>query len=814
MHVSREKVLPHAKSYTSIYDLFGSTPFSNIFYKNKQHNNKDPSGFQTTCGDNEKTKLDSNSNEVNPAQYVTSEQYHLLNKEHSFRSVAHSTSTIFYDLDDIAKRHSFHSFNEISSSNVNLLKIMRIPMNTNGFNGKSTAIVQECATQIQPKLIPKDSIEVNSKKVKKGFPHECFLSSEIYLRDDVYYDDTKKFYNERDVTDRHQKFWSFAKYRTEYTNPIPGEKKHKKRDSGKRTEDPCPCQLFSYACPCTDKKSLTELAKNSKSLTVADQITSTSKFGADEEKEIKNNHKSKKSKNTPREDKLLNTDYVELIEKYELIPTKNEPIVNVANKHDMPTITDVTENESISNKSKAKSVKKHRKIKCPKCRENVEVLLSTTDEEESMKYVNSSLYRFKDTSSKHKSSKCHKNRNKSVIANDNCDHEPRCELVPVCQILPTDNIYMTHKCLRKQSNQKTSPKIIRITKACRHHPPCTVVPSCQRANVLKNNCEFIPPCLHRPRCVNLPLCVPLKNLHYEEPAKTVDDTEAVECPHIPKCKYYPECQYEALGIGNNAENNVNIVSQMQNAFEYLGELQQPPFTLTSKMACAQNISSPSPVVSPTSCNCCKSNKSCQYNCPDCKCNSVSNAKNTLSNEAVIFIRDVGCQFRNKRCSPNGSYQSKFSSASCDFVDVKMGNYYSNGHTLRYEDKYTSPMVDEDISEMSVSIISLEIDSQCPTHGGRASRKRSERTTGFIPKPNTSPYVAYTTQRSPVLPPQMQSGDNEFNDARLQGQGYVYGAYSVKSRRSFMKNKYKKMFSVKRRRKSRASHSQMSNHTRN
>lgn len=802
MRVSKDKLL-HAKSYTSFYDLFGSSPYNNI-YKNIRKTSKNLSVYQTTCGDSDRNKLccSNQSLKLNATQYVTSERYHLLNKDFSHKSVVRSTSTIFYDLDDVAKRHSFHCMNDISSSNVNLLKVMKIPLNTNGFhgfNGKADAIVQECATQIQPKLQPRDSIEINTQKIRKAFPDEPFLSSEIFLRDDIY--DNKKYYSERSAernTDRMQKFWSFAKYRTEYTKPVSEEKKRKRKDRGKRTEDPCPCQLFSYACPCTDKKSLTELAKNSKSLTVADQVTSTNQVPDEDRRELKS-HRSKRNRNSPRrEDKLLSTDHIEVTEKYEVIPIKAEQPANVSTKHDMPTLTDLMQIDTGSIRSKTKSGKKRRKITCPKCKENVEIVLSTTEEEESLKCVNSSMYRFRD-SLKSGSKSPRSNIHKSVIAEDSCGHNPQCELVPVCQILPTDNVYLSHNCIRKQSTSKQTPKIIRITKACRHHPPCTVVPSCQRANVLKNNCEFIPPCLHRPRCVNLPLCVPFKNQHCEELTKHEDET--TKCPHYPKCKYVPECQYEHLG--NSMDRQVNYVSQVQNACEYLEDCQQSQFILSPKMTlCEQKIVSPCAVISPTSTfNGSKSNKSCQYDCPDYKC--ANNIPKDDSNDALVFIRDVGCQFRNKRCSPKDSEQSKISSTSFDFVDVKMGNYYPNLHTLRYEDKFTNPMMEEDLSESTVSIISLEVDSQCPAHGHRAHKKRSERATGFIPKQNTSPFVAYTTQRSQGMNPEIFLENDDINDTRAHSQGYTHGTHAVKSYRSFMRGKYKKMFSIRRRKKSKA-----------
>lgn len=800
MPESKSKKL-HAKSYTSVYDIFAgmSYEFANM------NPNKSARERPVFHGDSPNQSLEYDYPLSKSTNYVTSERYNRLNynMNSSCKTIVPSTSTIFYDLDDIAKRHSFHCLTEISISTANFMKVVKMPTTTTGFRTKS--IVQECATQIHPKLFPRDSIEINARKVKKKYSNEA-LSSEIFLRDDDYIQDYHKRYNEyyKDMTDRQQKFWSYAKYRTEYTKPIPEEKKSKRKDKGKRTEDPCPCQLFSYACPCTDKKSLTELARNSKSLTVADQVTSTTKVILVDDKKDKKSSKLKKHKGEPvKEDKPTNTSVVEMVE---VIVPKNEPPTEVVNQHDVPILVDHKNNKQ------KKSRKRSRRILCPNCKEKVDVVLSisTTEDEDLLKCEHSSIYRSKEipsTAAYAYRATPNNHRSKTMEDNDLCLHDPRCEMLPVCQILPSDNYYnVNQKCVKKHSVPKSTPRIIRITKACRHHPPCTVVPSCQRANVLKNNCEYIPPCLHRPRCVNLPLCVPFsKSLHYEEASsKLVDDMENSDCPHIPRCKYIPVCQHDSF-TNTMEHHQINMVSRVQNGCEFLNDYSPQAYLLNPKTTCLANTYSPCQLAS-TPCytdqHVFRSNKSCQFDSSHFKCPNES--KEDPSNETVIFIRDVGCQFRSKSYSPKNSVlQSKISSNSFDFVDVKMGNYYANVHTLRYEDKFTSPLSGEEHSFSTASITSLELDSECPSHGRRANRcsPKNRPATGFIPK---SAYVtAYSTRTEcgSVVPAYIKTKSDipeirELRDCR--------SAYPVKSRRSFLKGRYRKIFSVKRRRKSRIS----------
>ncbi|XP_059053750.1 uncharacterized protein LOC131848021 [Achroia grisella] len=795
MHVTNEKILPHAKSHTSIYELFGSTLVNNTLYKNAKRGNV--SIFQTTC-DNTSTKYTSERSEMlNQTSYTTCEKYHVLNKDSSHKSIIHSTSTLFYNLDDITKRHSFHYISEFSSSNANVRKVMNISLNPNGFKGKANAIVQECGTQLQPNIIHKDSIEINSKKIKKYFPNDADISSEIFLRDD--YADTNKnsHYNNKELSDRQQKFWSYAKYRTEYTNPLSEKKKHKKKDRGKRTEDPCPCQLFSYACPCSDKKSLTELAQNSESFMVAHQSTSTSKIISENLKNIKATNVNNNKNESIKENKPTSAREFKNFD----IATTSNPVVKDSDQNDslklMNNMQNIEGGSIIS-----KSNKRRKKIVCPNCREKVEIM-STTEEEDSLKCNNLSSYKIRNILSKSYAYRSSPIRNRPVNDDGTCEHEPRCELIPICQILPTDNIYVNPNI--KKMSPKSTPRIIRITKACRHHPPCTVAPSCQRANILKNNCEFIPPCLHQPRCVNLPLCVPIcKNLFYDETTRKVDNIENNDCPHIPRCKYIPECQRDINSV-RNMDNSINMVSQVQNACEFLNGFQSPPYSTHTKSPCLANSFSPCQIPSLTRCNCYKSNKSCQYHCLDCKCNITNLPKEHESSEAVIFIRDVGCQFRNKNYShTNSVLQSTHSSTSFDLANVRKGDYYTNVHTLIYEDKFTNPISCNKGSESTLSISNLGIDSQCPTSKAIVARNSRDRN-GFNPKPTTSPYIAAFTTYTGMFPSEISVHNNKAVDKSVHPKcQFNNNIFTVKSHRSFFRGKYKKMLTVKRRRKSRVS----------
>ncbi|XP_072947519.1 uncharacterized protein [Epargyreus clarus] len=800
MHSTKAE-LPQAKSYSSIYDLIGASEFKNISgNKRTLKHVGDVLLFQSLNEGIEKRKLASKDSELlNETSYVTSERYHALNKKSSDKSVIRSTSTFFYDLDSLAKRHSYHCVSGLSESKKNI-RTNHNALIRNGFGAKSEAIVQECATQIKPKLVTSKFTKENKKKGPKTFPNVSILSSEIFLRDNEgAYTSYKPQSEDISLSERHQKFWSFAKYRTEYTNPVSEEKHSKKKDRGKRMEDPCPCQLFSYACPCTNKKSLTELAKNSKSLTVADQVTSTQQVFVEEQK-CKKHNKTKKSKNAiTYEDKRTST--IDIIEKKSKEVFSSESYTRML--HD--SINRKQSNKICENARSNAGSRKPRQILCPNCKEMVDVM-STTDINESLKSKSSPLYRANElpATATYTYRDINDNKSKVVESRDTCNHEPQCELVPVCQILPTDNVFANPNMSNKQSPLKPNARVIRITKGCRHHPPCTVVPSCQRINVLNNNCEYIPPCLHRPRCVNLPLCAPLsKSLYYDEPLnKTDEDLATTECLNLHQNRYMPSHQQNSLE---------NQITRVQNTCEYLSEC-APRFVINSTLGCISPIPTPCQPISHTLCQHCKSEKSCQYDFIDWKQNLTSSVRESLSSDDVIFIRDVGCQFRNKNYSPKDSLiQSKTSSDSFNCLNMNVDKYCANVHTLRYEDKFTIPISGEEISVSTVTQSSTEIDTQCPTHG-RCHKGDSvkNRTTGFVPKSTNAPFVAFT-HNDPLTNFYFSANDNfkkkvgnnsvTFNTSTNISKTRQ-NLISVKSRGSFFKGKYKNMFPVKRRRKSR------------
>ncbi|KOB75868.1 Uncharacterized protein OBRU01_06742 [Operophtera brumata] len=754
MH-DRRDILHQTKSYTGISDIFGSAPFNNVLYQNPNKSKNKYSGEVLTESDKKPT---SKNSLVFNETYVTCEKYHGLNNNLSYNSLVRSTSTIFCDLDDIAKRHSFHCLTEVNSNN-NILKVINLPFRENGFKGKSNIIVQECSTQIHPKSFAKDSIEIIAKKVKKSFAQNNDLSSETFLNE-------KQQYYNIDVSNYLQKFWSYGKYRTEYDKPTP-EKASKRKEHTKRIENPCPCQLFSYACPCADKKSLTELAKRSKNLTVADQITSTAQINFDGKKKIYN---------AGREDKFTNITFPEGIK---IVKSLTEQIVQVAERKDMPTFTDIMHGNKNTPRKRRLNRKAH-KVICPNCKERVEVFNSTTEEDDILKCDDSVIYRERSKELSpilNCSSILNRNRCQASKGADLCNHEPRCELVPVCQILPTENISVTRKIGKKHGSP---PRVIRITKACRHHPPCTVVPSCQRTNVLRNNCEYIPPCLHQPRCMNLPLCVPFsKSINYDETCKHIDDdVETADYQYDRRCNYIQSSKQNFLE--NSVDRNFNTIARVQGTCGFKGgnrksaQVIKQQSTLISTMCPAR--------MSPTPCCSWRSKMSCQYECSESRLISSYLAKGSMSTDAIVLMRDVGCQFQNRICSPQDSMiRSKTSSGSFDPVDVKTRNFYTMVNTLRYEDKFTNPR--SGLESLSTDSM-MEIDSECPTHGHRSARKRY---TGF------NPSQRYVTACASFIS-HRQKDVSKLNVAR-----YRDSTIPVKSRRSFIKKKHRKTHTANRRR---------------
>ncbi|CAK1544980.1 unnamed protein product [Leptosia nina] len=776
------------RSQSSIYDIF---PAQRDFTK-PRHNKSHP--YQEMAGDpHRKYSEIKGFLELNQSPYVTSEKYHALNKVTSDKSVVRSTSTLFYDLDNLAKRHSYHCVAGFSISTSNILNMNpnNNHMKNSGFDAKSNAIVQECATENQPKIKAKDSISVNSRKAKRILQSNLMLSSDMFINTEL---KEKDMNHSHELYEKEQKFWSFAKYHTEYTKPQPEEKRNKNKNHTKQTEDPCPCQLFSYACPCADKKSLTNLAKNSKIAAVANQVTSTMKISI-----------SQRNKNfsVPKEDSAkVTVDKVVNAKATEELPEYN--IVRVSDQVSPPSMyqSNVSKHHCNENKtrssSKQKNMKKPRQVTCPRCKERIDVL-SFTEEEECLNF--STINRMKDNPSPGQCSYSSSLSQRSKHDGDICNHDPPCEMVPVCQILPSEQAFMNStKCFKMESKMKNTAKTIKITKACRHHPPCTVVPSCQRMRVLSNNCEFIPPCIHRPRCVNLPLCVPFsKTIDYDEllNRSANEEDNNVKCHHsniYTTPTYVPF--YQRDSINNNIEHHFCAT---HNTCEFVNDY-EPRFFINPKRQASPILTSYQ-TSSPVSCSCPKPNKSCQYECDDCKCRNNYIPIKSESGDVIVYIRDVGCQFRSKQSPCDNSLRSKMSCPSFQ-EDPKVDNYFSNYHTLRYEDKFTNPISGGD---QTVSSSSIEIDIHCPSHGRDKKQVLSELNTGF--KPRASPVVANCSLHDPIVEYCMTTCKEDIEKKRKKSHSILN---TVTSRKSFLKGKHKKLPSVRRRRKSRLSYQSLLN----
>ncbi|CAH4006818.1 unnamed protein product [Pieris brassicae] len=769
-----------AKSHTSIYDIYAPTG-------NDGHHSK----HRKTCpihelsGDpHRKYSQVRGSIRLYQTPYVTSEKYHALNKRSSDKSVVRSTSTLFYDLDNLAKRHSYDCVADFEvSTNNTLLNNAKKSNNTTGFEAKSKAIVQECTTEVQAKMTPRDSVAIN-RRIKKPTKSNSLISSDMFLNNTDYSTPNITRIHERD-----QKFWSYSKYKTEYTRPMSEERRRRLKHNDQNGDDPCPCQLFSYACPCTDKKSLTDLAKNSKTVTASNQVTTLK------------NTASYYKKNTTKDKTKSLVDKVTSPTRSEMLPEYN--VARVSNQMSPQSIyhkkmSKHTCHEMRCNHSpKQKCYKKSRQIICPKCKERIEIPI-ITEEDDHMIFSH-----IQENTSPGQQSYVSSFSQRSKVDGDVCSHDPPCELVPVCQILPSEQPFgNSTKCFKMESKIKNN-RTIKITKACRHHPPCTVVPSCQRMRVLSNNCEYIPPCLHRPRCVNLPLCIPFsKTIDYDELInKPLNEEDSLKCHHMYSTPAYVPV-YEHESVGNNIQQHFHAT---HNPCEYANDY-GPTFFLTPKLTRTSPTFSPNQNQSPTnkhspmSCTCPKTNKSCQYECAECKCDDTKTTKKNESEDVIIYIRDVGCQFRNKHIPCSNLLQSNTSNVSFEEDTGQMGNYFSNYHTLRYEDKYTNPV--SGVERTSISSSSLEIDSHCPSHG--TDRKpHSEIITGF--RPRISPIIANCSLKDPILEYCITT-NKDSNKKRRKSQSILYTA---SSRKSFIKSKHKKS-SVKRRRKSRLSYQSILN----
>lgn len=742
---SKRKYSLLSKSVTDLYNILGPLDLSNYVNIRAKKSNKT---MPTRKAMYDEYSMFNQSQQV----YMTSERYHNLNTvQSSDKTIIKSTSTFFYDLDDLAKRHSFNCLTE-NLTKSNCLRVMDVAVKNTFEHKNKNTIVQECATQMRHK--PRDSLEILSKKTKKknaSMPNE---SSGINLRDN----DQDDKINSNNIP-RPQKIWSYAKYNVDYTNIAESKRKHRKKDKIQRTENPCPCQLFSYACPCSDSKSLPQLADNEEFKNYVDQKTSTVNK-EDIQYKILNMEKNTNNKNVAKENMETNVSFTDF-----------------ANIKYNSSLKDVSEHEIKNNEfnvnNNSTNLKKPLQIICPKCKEVVDII-NIIEKQPSTHYVVPSP-------NPHVAECTYTENNRSEIRSytNGCNHEPKCEMTPICQILPNstfrDNKFKNEIVQQVHATYKAPPRIIRLTKACRHQPPCTVTPSCQRENALKTNCEFIPPCMHRPRCINLPLCIPIpKDLcNYEQSAK--NKTAYSDCSNKPHYKLISN--YHQNYRDNKLFENQNIYNNRYGtdyASQYRNTTMKQPYeeAYTTQLNNCYNRENEDPSIS---CSCCIDNKSCQ--CSSCKIEPIVD-------ESIIYIRDVGCQFRSKSESPKQSIFNSKTSSVFDVNNLKLGNYYTDIQNLQHEHKYTNPVIDKEVSSSS-TIKSSEIDDD-----SHCSHRTNYRNSSSI-KRNVSPYVAAFSS---------MANNNNYKSTGHREPDTINGeaTSNFTKRASVIKNKHKQMRKRKRR----------------
>ncbi|XP_063535662.1 uncharacterized protein LOC134745534 [Cydia strobilella] len=595
---------------------------------------------------------------INEEEYVTYERFYTLNKQCTSEScvMAASGSSLFYDLDSVAKGNSY-SYEDVGLSTFNIFKALNRKGNEwPRAPSEPVLIVQECTTHIKPNLNTCDQKEENLNTVKNYFLHDCVQSSGICLKDNI--EDTESSSNptgpqNTQSLDTNTGVENYVSYQTEHVK-FEGHKTNKK-DHEKRIKDSCHCNIDRLGCTCKYNDTATK-AKTSKS--VAKQRT-TSTY----RKEAITNMTTMNKTHLEMEDKLTRMSGDGLGEKYAVNLSKNDTsCILILDAYDIAKMS----HSQISNsrKSRVKLVnvvtnkvrlnpKKVRAVRCPNCQGHIELTVSTEDE--------ASTVQPKTDLKSESEFTCmagSKDRYQPIIEiSKECPHG--CEMVPLCQILPKVNFDASS--IKQNIPKKTTPRFIKMTKACKHYPPCTVVPSCQRNNVLKANCECITPCSHRPRCVNLPLCIPFcKNLQYDETTKHyIDNEEKTKKCYFPTLKCFPVSQYKLLQPHN--------ISQKSNAFDPRAyHVNQTHLSCQVPPLNAKQFDF--------------ATKSCQYDYPKHEPNDA--AKEDATDASVIYIRDVGCQFKNSSFTPphTSYYQTRVcytSSASFDPGSKRLDNIYTN-----------------------------------------------------------------------------------------------------------------------------------------
>lgn len=556
-----------AKSFTSLYDLIENFPY-------RMYNNsiKDEKIHEQNGNIINKKTFDNHSRYKQTQQiYITSEKYYKLNRNSSI-SLNKSTSTIFYNLDNFVKQQCFDF--DLGKSKTDVLLV------SNKDNKLSNALKKyhnKKKKYKEPELSSENASDI----------YDCYYTEEKPNNLNDLYNNCKE--NQIYINRNRKKLKNNCDSDENYVE----NNKNIEKDESEGIKNPCPCQLFSYACPCTDNKSLTQLAKSNRSKHFIEKMTGSNDISHDI---IKDNDLNDKQRNQ--------TTYV---------CERNEPIT-VKGK----------ENEVDCSKTKRCELN----INCPNCRRNIKIVkeknkTNLSDDSNSNKSILSSLY--VNTILPPFATPCTLVSKEHKHSCKTCEHNPKCEISQYPHL--NDQHKVIQECARSNS-----PKIIRISKACRHQPPCIVVPSCRRAAVIENNCGLIPSCFHKPRCINLPLCTSIAE-EKDRVQFTSDGShnKNVKCCHMPQIlPNYLDPQF-SRGSERDPYDNIDKYCAREMTL----------FQRTENSDGYDNIMNnirPKEKLQNLRDNCIHIDKSCQYSLK---------SKSRDTDDGIIFIRDVGCQFRTK-----------------------------------------------------------------------------------------------------------------------------------------------------------------------
>lgn len=655
-----------------------------------------------------------------------------------------SASTLFYDLDTAAKRRPLNCTSELSLAR------------------REQASLKYTRYRIKPKL----------KQYKKYYPVREYSKKSIID-------------SEIDLNESKKNFEIFSNHRQTYIlNTDPYLKPHQ-HNKVKRVNDEKLCYITKYPkeisspfIPSRRKKYTRNsqiLQSNTHKLSRYPQ--SSTKLKTELNKNKKHSYtlikRSDISLRSPNKEKSINNPILSYSTPKHKNPHHNhsldEPILNLAqsSNHNCPN------NSKYFMRNKNIRVRK-RRIQCPNCQEKVQLAI-TTDDDRKCKYTYSNNIIEKSQTMDYKYLP---NNYKSDFHRRSYRHSPQCH-IPSSEMTYSDQIY-----------EKNNPATANVIKACRHDAPYVMVQPCQKSESLRNHYKYLVDCSQSPICVSLPLCIPCKTSVNLNEMSTKHNNKANNLEFQGKHrKFFPLCEQD-INVNAMYPNNLEESHKSQDPFAH-NSLIQTNLNQTSFHTCKPDQAN---------CNYYKMDRSCQYVCFDPVTNMQIRTVNAKS-EGVIYIRDVGCQFHAKpnKNKNNVDLPQEFKQSSVIIIekDSTQSNHVTNSKRLRYEINTTNHQSEEEIESTDEDSIGGSSRSASSTHNSQIN-STGNRACGFVPAGNTSQFIAYT-RTEPVL-------NNHTSRSTIKGEVPYSETFSnvsptrVISRRSFLKQKYKRIFCARRRRR--------------